>query len=185
MKEEALAVLDEGGHPTGEVVLREEAHRKGILHGAAHIYIYRKKNGILEVLLQRRSHQKDSFPDCLDISAAGHMEAGMSFLDTAVKELKEELGLQMDAATATPVLRRRFSNITQQNGHLFNDQEIAETYLLRMDDLDLSKLKLQEEEVAEVQWMPVQSVITRLEAADPELCLDLAEFLELVPFLGA
>lgn len=176
MAEEMLAVLDEAGHPTGQRVSRKEAHQQGILHGAVHIYIYRNFHGTIQMLLQRRSHNKDSFPDCLDISSAGHMEAGMSFGQTAIKELQEELGIQRKADDLLPAFRRRSSNITEQHTKLFNDQEIAEIYLLRMDALDLSKLKLQEEEVSEVLWMDLDTVKARLEAADEELCLEPEEF---------
>jgi isopentenyldiphosphate isomerase len=182
MKEEMLAVLNEQGDPTGEAVSRTEAHRNGILHGAARIYIYRIKNGIPEVLLQRRSHEKDSFPNCLDVSSAGHMEVGMSFDQTAVKELEEELGLKPEVADMTPAFRRRFSNITQQNGQTFNDQEVVQTYILRMDDLDLSKLRLQETEVSEVLWMDLDTISSRLGSADPELCLDSGEFMDVAQF---
>ena len=171
---ELLTVLDENGIPTGQGIARTEAHRNGILHGAVHIFIYREHQGVPEALLQRRSPNKDSFPNCLDISSAGHMEFGMDFAQTAVKELEEELGIQAD--DLKPVFRRRSSNVTMQKGEVFNDQEIAEVYFLRMDDLDVSKLKLQEEEVSEVLWMDLNTVITRLEKGDGELCLDLEEF---------
>lgn len=176
MAEEMLAVLDEAGRLTGQKVSRKEAHQQGILHGAVHIYIYRKFDNTIQILLQRRSHNKDSFPNCLDISSAGHMEAGMSFGQTAIKELQEELGIQRQADDLIPAFRQRSSNITEQHGKLFNDQEIAEIYLLRMDDLDLTKLKLQEEEVSEVLWMDLDTVVDRLEAGDAQLCLEPEEF---------
>ena len=171
---EVLTVLDEGGNPTGQGIDRKDAHRQGILHGAVHIFIYREHRDAMEVLLQRRSPNKDSFPNCLDISSAGHMEFGMDFFQTARKELEEELGIQVD--DLRPVFRRRSSNITLQNGEIFNDQEIAEVYLLRMDDLELSKLRLQAEEVSEVLWAELDTVCTRLEKGDGELCLDPEEF---------
>ena len=177
-REEYLAVLDEAGNPTGEAVSRKEAHKQGILHGAVHIYIYRKCGESVQLLLQRRSHNKDSFPDCLDISSAGHMEVGMSFGETAAKELEEELGLPLTPDNLTPVLRRRFSGITEQHGKTFNDQEINEIYLLRIDGLDLQILTLQKEEVSEVLWMDLDTIADRLDQKDGELCIDREEFLE-------
>ena len=47
----------------------------------------------MELLLQKRSQQKDSYPGCYDISSAGHSPAGVDFIPSALRELKEELGL--------------------------------------------------------------------------------------------
>ena len=52
---ELFDVVDEAGEPTGEIVEREEAHEKGIRHRTSHLWLVRKKNGILQVLLQKRS----------------------------------------------------------------------------------------------------------------------------------
>ena len=179
-KEEKLDVLDENGEKTGETVSRKDAHEKGILHGASHTYIYRKNGEKIEMLLQRRSHNKDSFPDCLDISSAGHMEAGLSFEETAIKELEEELGLKIEKGELTGAFKQRFSNITEHNGKKFNNQEINEIYFLRRDDLDISKVELQEEEVSEVVWMDTEEITKRLEQEDKELCLDKEEYLKVL-----
>ena len=53
-----------------------------------------KNKPAYELLLQKRSHDKDSFPDCYDISSAGHVPAGSSVLDSAIRELSEELGIK-------------------------------------------------------------------------------------------
>ena len=94
---EMLDVVDEQGNPTGEVVTRELAHREGIRHRTAHVWIIRQKAGRLEVLLQKRSANKDSYPGCYDISSAGHIPAGADFIPSALRELQEELGVTAQA----------------------------------------------------------------------------------------
>ena len=59
---EWLDIVDENGHPTGETVERSYAHRHGIRHRTAHVWIFRRQNGHTEILLQKRSDIKDSFP---------------------------------------------------------------------------------------------------------------------------
>lgn len=61
-----------------------------------HIYgiVRKKEKGGYDVLLQKRSAVKDSNAGCYDISSAGHVAAGDEYLTTAVRELKEELGLR-------------------------------------------------------------------------------------------
>ena len=90
---EFFDVCDERGLPTGEVVERSVAHSKGILHRTAHVWIIKKVDGRWQVLLQKRSKDKDSYPGQFDTSSAGHIPAGMEPLESARRELREELGI--------------------------------------------------------------------------------------------
>ena len=63
---EIFDVIDKDGNPTGETVTREQAHTEGIPHRTAHIWILRKKKDGIQVLLQKRSKNKDSFPGMFD-----------------------------------------------------------------------------------------------------------------------
>lgn len=93
---EYLDVIDEEGNLTGEIVDRKTAHREGIRHRASHLWLVRNKDGKIQVLLQKRSPSKEAFPNCYDISSAGHVPAGEDFETTAVRELNEELGIRAD-----------------------------------------------------------------------------------------
>ena len=86
------------GTPTGTIVERGVAHSEGRCHGTAHIWIARanEKSGC-EVLLQKRSAWKDSNPGCYDISSAGHLSAGDTYLEGALREIGEELGIHAEA----------------------------------------------------------------------------------------
>jgi len=90
---EILDIVDEMGNPTGQTVERDIAHEEGIMHRTSHVWLVRKKQGRIQVLLQKRSETKESFPGCYDISSAGHIPAGMGFVESAIKELEEELGI--------------------------------------------------------------------------------------------
>lgn len=173
--EEQLAVFSEDGTPTGERVSRSAAHRDGVLHGAAHTYIYRIVNGKVQLLLQRRSADKDSFPNCLDISSAGHVEFGMDFTATAQKELMEELGLSAPAKELREIGVLRFSAKDVFHGRVFDNQEINAVYLWHQDP-PLSSLRFQESEVSEAVWMDIDEIDRRLRSNDSELCLDRREF---------
>ena len=69
---ELFDVIDSKGNPAGQIVSREKAHAEGIPHRTAHIWIIRKKEGRVQILLQKRSQNKDSFPGKFDTSSAGH-----------------------------------------------------------------------------------------------------------------
>ena len=73
---ELFDVIDSKGNPTGQIVSREKAHAEGIPHRTAHIWIIREKEGRVQILLQKRSQNKDSFPGKFDTSSAGHIQAG-------------------------------------------------------------------------------------------------------------
>ena len=93
MTMEILDVVDENGNPIGETVERTVAHKTGVRHRTSHVWVVRKNNGSMEILLQKRSKNKDSHPGCLDCSSAGHIPAGVDFIPSAIRELKEELGI--------------------------------------------------------------------------------------------
>ena len=68
-------LLDENGNKTGRIKERSLVHEDGDIHGTVHIWIRRKTEKGYDLLLQKRSKQKDSFPGCYDISSAGHISA--------------------------------------------------------------------------------------------------------------
>ena len=63
---EFFDIVDEKGIPTGETIERTQAHKKGVRHRTAHIWIVREQNGKAQLLLQKRSAEKDSFPGRFD-----------------------------------------------------------------------------------------------------------------------
>ena len=94
---EILDIVDENGKPKGKTVEREKAHAEGIMHRTSHVWLLRKRSGKVQVLLQKRCETKETFPGCYDISSAGHIPAGMDFAESAIRELKEELGITASA----------------------------------------------------------------------------------------
>jgi hydrolase, NUDIX family len=84
---EYIDIFDENNNPTGQIKEKEKAHEEGDFHRTAHVWIVNDKN---ELLLQKRSANKKSHPNCWDISGAGHIKAGESVIDGAIRELKEE-----------------------------------------------------------------------------------------------
>lgn len=89
---EILDIYDENMTLIG-VKSRDEVHREGDWHKVFHCWvIYRDDTGQDWVILQKRAPDKDTFPDMLDISAAGHYSAGET-IHEAMRELEEELGL--------------------------------------------------------------------------------------------
>lgn len=94
--EELWQEYNVAGEPVGEGLTKAQA-RSGILHGASHVWLWRKDNGAVEVLLQKRADDKPTWPGYFDISAAGHIDFGESPIQAALREMDEELGVALTA----------------------------------------------------------------------------------------
>lgn len=149
---EWMDIVDEQGRPTGKTVDREMAHQEGIPHRTSHLWLLRRRNGKVQVLLQKRSLTKDSHPGCYDISSAGHIPAGMDFLTSALRELEEELGLEADAGELILCGTRRIRYAGEFHGRPFRDNQVSRVYALWWD-VEPEALVLQAEEVESVLWM--------------------------------
>jgi 16S rRNA (adenine1518-N6/adenine1519-N6)-dimethyltransferase len=109
---ELLATVDRNDQPLNPID-RATIHRENLLHRAVHIFILNRRG---ELLLQKRSYRKDKFPRRWDSSAAGHVNAGESYRDCAMRELKEELGItaalaNLDKIPASEVTGHEFIEI--------------------------------------------------------------------------
>lgn len=87
---EIFDVVDANNQVTGQAP-RGEVHAKGLWHRAVHVFVFNKHG---ELWLQQRSHLKDVHPLDWDSSAAGHLDSGEDYATAAVRELKEELGIE-------------------------------------------------------------------------------------------
>ena len=94
-----------------------------------HIWIRRKTEKGYDLLLQKRSKQKDSFPGCYDISSAGHISAGDEPLETAIRELEEELGIKAEPEQLKKVCMHEGSMNGNFYGREFKNHEISTVYM--------------------------------------------------------
>jgi isopentenyldiphosphate isomerase len=94
MKPETIDIYNERMEHIGTAP-RKEAHKNGNWHKVFHCWIVSKDDlGNEYVVFQLRSKQKDTVPNSLDISAAGHLHAGETPIE-GLRELKEELGIKV------------------------------------------------------------------------------------------
>ena len=99
----------------------------------------------------KRSDQKDSYPGCYDISSAGHIPAGVDFIPSALRELREELGVEAKAEQLHFCGQRQFSFKAVFHDRDFWDNQVSNVYLLWLDREE-DTFSLQKEEVSEVKW---------------------------------
>ena len=85
-------------------------HANNLLHRAVHVLIF---NSAGEIFLQMRSRWKDRHPLAWDSSAAGHVNAGEEYNQSAARELREELGID------TPLVRIAKLSASERTGYEF------------------------------------------------------------------
>ena len=150
--EELIDVLNEDGTKTGEVVTRKEVHEKGLWHRIVVIAIIDKEG---HILMQQRAKDKETNPGKWDVSVAGHVSAGQTSIEAAIREVKEEIGIDLEEKDLQYML-------TYQTGRKVKDyfyaNHIFDFYLVKTEVIDVSKIKIQESEVEQVKLCNIEEV---------------------------
>jgi len=139
--DELIDILTPEGNPTGKTALKSEAHKNGWFHATVHIWLFTKDE---KILLQKRALTKKVFPGLWDISVAGHIEAGEEILDSAKREVFEEIGLVLNENELFKI-GTRIHQVSHENG--IQDNEHHHIFMAELK-VDLKTLTIQEEEVA-------------------------------------
>ncbi len=158
VKIEMLELLDEQGRPTGKLASRRTIHEKALWHRAAHVWLVDSRG---QILLQRRSANKESWPGLWDISVAGHVQAVESAEQAARRELFEELGIKADNLKKIGTTKVSKS-IPKKN---YFENEVFDSFLVKFNS-DISAMKLEDREVAEVKLISFDDFEKQIK--DPE-----------------
>lgn len=138
-----VVVVNEKDEVIG-TISRAEAHKNGIPHRIAVVYVENLKG---EILVQVRMTGR------LDHSSAGHVDPGEEYIDTAKRELKEELG--MDNIEIKFVGRGvSEENVSGVDGHRIHVMQIFSCIG--------EPGELQKEEVRDVYWANPKEVLKEM-----------------------
>ena len=150
--DEMFDVVDENDnvlHPLS----RSEIHKRHLRHRAIHIFWL---NSAGELCLQRRSYAKDNSPGYLSSSCAGHVDSGENYIQAAVREFREELGISIESHAVTQM------DYAPCHEHLGN--EFVMSYILKGD----YKAQVFRPEVDSLVWRTPEQVI-RWSQQQPEI----------------
>ncbi len=147
---EIFDVVDEQDQVTGQAE-RGKVHAEGLLHRAVHMFVFNKAG---ELYLSLRSHLKDTHPGCWGSSAAGHLDAGESYADAAVRELDEELKVSPKEA---------LKSLLKLPAGPETDQEFVELFACRPS----GKIRTHGSEIAGGRYFPLE-LIDEWMAARPD-----------------
>lgn len=143
---EVWDIYDENRIKTGRTMIRGNEIKNGDYHLVVHVCIFNSKG---ELLIQKRTLNKKSYPGMWDVSVGGSAILGDSSQTAAERETLEEIGLKINLQDKRPRITLNF-----KGG--FDD-----VYLIKMD-VNIDELVLQEEEVSNVKWASLEEVLTLL-----------------------
>ena len=152
-------IYDQYRHMTDRIHERGQEMMAGDYHLVVHVWIV---NDDGQFLIQRRQPWKIGFPGMWDCSAAGAAVMGDDSEQAAIREVKEEIGIDLDIENGERLFTVKF-----QRG--FDD-----IWLVRQN-VAIEDLHLQEEEVAEAKWVSEAEIreMTRTGEFVPFTYLDL------------
>ncbi|CAG7905017.1 hypothetical protein IGI04_029143 [Brassica rapa subsp. trilocularis] len=172
MVEEHFDVLTNSGEKT-EVIWTianvyvfpwSKVHQDGDYHRAVNVWIFVESTQ--ELVLQRRSDDKDSWPGRWDISSAGHISAGDPSLISAQRELEEELGIKLPKDAFEKLFV--FLQECVLNDGKFINNEFNDVYLVTiLHPIPLEAFTLQKEEVSAVKYIHYEEYRNLLSKKDP------------------
>ncbi len=143
VKEEYWDVYTKERIRTGRLHRRGDKMKNGDYDLVVHVCIFNSNN---QLLIQQRQPFKKGWPNMWDLSVGGSAVAGDSSSQAAEREVMEELGLKLDLSEYRPVFTMNFSDG-------FDD------YYIVKKDVELSGLRLQEEEVRRIRWVDKEEAL--------------------------
>ena len=148
--DELIDICDSKNNLLNVQKMKSEAHAKGLWHRSAHIWIYNSKG---EILIQLRAKDKNFYPNVWDVSVAGHISAGEKPIISALREVREEIGLSIKEKDL------KFYKIIKEKQvyKKIISNEFDYVYILKFDG-DIKKLRLQDEEVKSIKFIELNKL---------------------------
>ena len=146
---------------------RAEIHAQGLRHREVHVWLVTPEG---QVVFQRRSPTKESFPNMLDATAGGHVEIGQSYLESALMELEEETGIVVQPDDLIEILKLNKSQVL--GDPTFKNIVFRMIYMLPWKG-QIADLKIEAEDGSGFVLVPLKELLSKSpESADdmiPEL----------------
>lgn len=144
---EILDTVDENDNVIGTMT-RVESKDLGKRYRVVRIVVTDEQGNLL---IQKRVPTKDSYPDCWDNAAAGHVDSGEDYDRAALRELEEEIGVTGFSLTEAAYF---YSEIVLPKAQKMN--RFTKIYTVTVPH-DYSFV-CQESEVSEVKWVNLNHV---------------------------
>lgn len=144
---ELLDLYTSDGTCTGETVLRGETVPDNRYIRAVHVLIFNSDNMLL---IQKRSKNKDNWPGLWDISVSGDVLPGETVNQAAMRETREELGLELDLSDKSPVASTIYENW-------------LDDFFTVKTDIKIEEMEPLKEEIDEIRWTSFDEISSMIE----------------------
>lgn len=128
-----LDIINENDEIIGQDT-RENVHKLGLLHREIHIWFVTPDGNMI---FQHRAKDKDTYPDLLDATVGGHVDQGMTYEESALKEMKEETGVRAKIEDLIVLKKIRNRSVDSVTGRINNVFRLQYGYVFRGDIKDL------------------------------------------------
>ncbi len=166
---ELLDIVDENNKLTGDIVEREIVHEKGFWHREVAVIIVNEEG---KMLLEKRAPTKKQSPNKWAL-CAGHIEAGDIPENAIVREMKEEIGVDV-SIDKLEFIKAAMRNI-KFNDDLYN-RAFQYTYFWKTDKKE-SEFVVQEEELTEVKFFEIQEIKDKVKLKDENIAFADEEYI--------
>jgi len=156
---------------------RSEVHKNGLWHKSVHVWVTNDKN---KVLIQKRSPQKENHPNMWDISAAGHVVSGKNPLETAISEIKEELGVEVKEYELEKIGVLKAQSVSNSGAYINN--EINYIYIYKTS-YQINNFVKQENEVSDLKYINPLELKQKILNEDSEFVMHDEEYPLLFEYL--
>ena len=174
--EELVNILTEKGQTTGEIMNKLDAHKNGICHGVSVVAIVDNEG---KLLLQKRAKTKKTEPEKWDLSAAGHIDAGESPEEAAIRETFEEVGISISKDELKEITTFRYKLEIDENTIL---NHFSYLFLVKKDTVDILAIKKQASEVDEIKLVTLnefQNLLNNNEMVfGAKYCTDIMKYMK-------
>ncbi len=152
--DELLDIVDDKDNITGQQ-MRSTVHQRGLQHRGAHMFLFTRDG---KMLIQKRSADRAASPSRLDCAVSEHVKAGESYLDAAIRGLKEEMGVE--GIEIKPL-------VTFRMNYGLNDNEISRLY---EGIVDPEKVRFDPVEIAEIGYYSMDELQAMMSTDKEKFC---------------
>ncbi|MCD2259392.1 NUDIX hydrolase [Psychroserpens luteolus] len=157
--EDYIDIADRKGKLTGVSASKSEIHSKGHFHHTAHIWFFTSDG---EILLQQRAASKLICPLLWDVSVAGHVDAGETIEQAAIRETKEEIGISI---SEEQLIKIGVFDCFQSYSNGIIDNEFHNTFIVKLN-LDIGDFTPNLNEVEALKFVTMSEFNEKLEHSD-------------------
>lgn len=162
-------IVDENDQVIGQTN-GDELHRRGLIHRGINVIFYTKTGNIV---LQKRSSSKKTFPNKLDVTVGGHVDSGETYEQSAIREIFEETGLRINPNDLQFLLKFRRINKDQSTNTI--SDYFCTVYIYNFEK-DIKNLQIEKNDATCFIFKPIESLINpsqkEIEDCSPSLIKD-------------